>query len=133
ETPAAQPDSFEPDQQAAASLLQRALEDGRSWLDVEEIAALFQAYGIPFVETRLAANPDEAAAAAAAMGGIVALKIRSPDLTHKSDVGGVALNLGNAVRLRAEAEEMLQRIRAVRPEARIEGFLIQRMMQRPAA
>ena len=57
ETPAAQPDSFEPDRHAAAALLQHALDQDRPWLEVEEIAALFEAYGIPFVETRLAADP----------------------------------------------------------------------------
>ena len=67
------------------------------------------------------------------MGGVVALKIRSRDLTHKSDVGGVGLNLGTPARVRAEAEEMLQRIRAARPEARLDGFIVQRMVQRPAA
>jgi len=133
ETPAAQPDSFEPDRQAAAALLQHALDQDRSWLEVEEIAALFEAYGIPFVETRLVADPDQAGAAAAAMSGVVALKIRSRDLIHKSDVGGVRLNLSTPARVRAEAEEMLQRIGAARPEARLDGFIVQRMVQRPAA
>lgn len=133
EAPAAQPDSFEPDHGAVASLLQHVLAESRSWLEIEELAAVFSAYGIPFVETRLAADPEEAAAAAGAIGGIVALKIRSPDLTHKSDVGGVALNLGNAARVRVEAEEMMQRVRAARPAARLSGFLVQRMVQRPSA
>jgi acetyltransferase len=133
EAPPAQPDSFEPDRQGAASLLQQVLVEKRSWLHVEELAALFQTYGIPFVETRIAADPDAAAAAAGAIGGAVALKIRSPDLTHKSDVGGVALNLGNPARVKAEAAAMRKRIRAARPAARLDGFLIQRMVQRPSA
>jgi acetyltransferase len=79
------------------------------------------------------ATPDAAAAAAEAVGFPVALKIRSADLTHKSDIGGVALNLGNSARVRAEAEAMLARVRAARPAARLDGFLVQQMVERPGA
>jgi acetyltransferase len=109
ETPAAQPDNFKPDRAAVASLLARVLEQGRTWLEAEELAEVFAAYGIPFVETLLAADPDEAGAAASAIGGMVALKIRSPDITHKSDVDGVALNLGNGEQVRAEVPRSWRR------------------------
>jgi acetyltransferase len=79
------------------------------------------------------ATSDAVAAAAEAVGFPVALKIRSPDLTHKSDIGGVALNLGNPARVRGEAEAMLARVRAARPKARLDGFLVQQMVERPGA
>ena len=78
-------------------------------------------------------DPDEAAAVAASIGFPVALKIRSPDITHKSDVGGVALNLGDADRVRREASAMLERVKAARPDARLDGFLLQPMVSRPGA
>jgi len=133
ETPAAQPDAFEPDVRAVQQIIGRARDQGRTWLDVVEIVSIFSHYGIPFAETRVAADPDAAALAAAALGGAVALKIRSPDLTHKSDVGGVALNLHTADRVKAEAAAMLQRIAAIQPKARLDGFLIQQMIHRPMA
>jgi len=63
----------------------------------------------------------------------VALKIRSPDIQHKSDVGGVVLNLGSAERVAAEAEAMTARVVANCPDARREGFLVQQMVRRPGA
>jgi acetyltransferase len=60
----------------------------------------------------------------------VALKIRSPDIAYKSDVGGVALNLADADQVRFEAAAMLERVRAARPEARLDGFLVQPMVRR---
>jgi acetyltransferase len=77
---------------------------------------------------RIAANPAAAAAAAIELGFPVALKIRSPDIRHKSEVGGVLLNLGNPRRVRAEAAAMLERIAALRPSAQLDGFLVQRMV-----
>jgi acetyltransferase len=60
----------------------------------------------------------------------VALKIRSPAIAYKSDVGGVALNLADADQVRFEAAAMLERVRAARPEARLDGFLVQPMVRR---
>jgi acetyltransferase len=61
------------------------------------------------------------------------LKIRSPDITHKSDVGGVALNIGDADRVKREAAAMVERVRAARPAARVDGFLVQPMISRRGA
>lgn len=133
ETPAARPSSFEPDVAGAQAAIRRAVESGRVWLEADEIATVLSSYGIPFAGPLLVTTPDEAAAAATKLGFPVALKIRSPDLPHKSDVGGVALNLGHPERVRAEAAAMLARIKAARPEARLEGFLVQPMIDRPGA
>jgi acetyltransferase len=133
ETPAAQPDTFRPDVDAVEAIIGRSLAAGKAWLPAEDVCALGRAYGIPFAETRVAADPNAAAAAAAALGGSAALKIRSPDITHKSDCGGVVLNLGSAERVKAEAAAMLERVRGHHPEARLDGFLVQQMIHRPAA
>jgi len=133
ETPPARPDAFEPDVAAAQRTLAAALSARKSWLDPGEAAAILAAYGITIVTNGVAGDPDQAASVAAKIGFPVALKIRSPDITHKSDVGGVALNLGHAHRVRQEAVAMLERVRTARPTARLDGFLLQPMVWRPGA
>ncbi len=76
----------------------------------------------PCPACRVVADAAAAAKAAAEIGGPVALKIRSPDITHKSDVGGVALNLGGPDRVRREAEAMLARVAAARAEGAARGL-----------
>jgi acetyltransferase len=85
------------------------------------------------VANHFARDPNQAASLAATVGFPIALKIRSPDITHKSDIGGVALNLGNTERVRREAKAMLERVKAAHPDARLDGFLVQPMVQRPGA
>ncbi|HET9947498.1 MAG TPA: GNAT family N-acetyltransferase, partial [Longimicrobiales bacterium] len=80
-----------------------------------------------------AADPDGAAEAAASFGVPVALKILSPDITHKSDVGGVLLGLETPELVRDAAGEMLRSVTAARPDARIEGVLVEPMVRRPEA
>jgi acetyltransferase len=133
ETPPAAPDGPGPDAARAAAALARALAAGREWLDPEEVAEVLDAYHIPFPALRVAKDAAEAAEAAAALGAPVALKIRSSDITHKSDVGGVVLNLGTPERVRQEAEAMHARVAAAAPNARLDGFLVQQMAQRPRA
>ena len=133
ETPPARSDEFAPDVDAARRALAAALAEGLSWLGPEAVGAVLAAYGIPLAVGRTAGSPVEAASAAAAIGFPVALKIRSPDITHKSDVGGVALNLGNPERVQQVAVAMLERVAARRPAARLEGFLVQPMVNRPGA
>nr|WP_186002915.1 acetate--CoA ligase family protein [Mycobacterium sp. KBS0706] len=91
ETPPALPQDFAPDPAAAKSVIAAALTEGRSMLTEPESKQVLEAYRIPVVRTRsVAADPDAAAEAAAGFLGPVALKILSPDITHKSDLGGVA-------------------------------------------
>ncbi|HEY0301943.1 MAG TPA: acetate--CoA ligase family protein, partial [Rhizomicrobium sp.] len=94
---------------------------------------LLECYRLPIVRTGLAASPDAAGAAAAAIGGPVALKIFSPDISHKSDVGGVVLNLEGTAAVRDAAQAMRARIAAANPSARLDGFLVQQMVRRPRA
>ena len=123
-----------PELGVAQAIVSNALRAGREMLDEREAKALLSAYGIPVVET-VATEPSAAAAVSAAvrLGYPVALKILSPDITHKSDAKGVRLDLRNAGELSAAADEMLAHIRRTLPDARLEGFTVQPMASRPGA
>jgi acetyltransferase len=117
-----------PDVAAARALVREAMAAGRTMLSEPEAKAVLDAYRIPVVSTRrVPPEPQAAVEAAAAIGYPVALKILSPDLTHKSDVGGVALALDGPEAVREAAVAMLARVRRLRPEARIEGYTVQAM------
>ena len=136
QTPPSLPEQFSSDLEAARGVINVALADRRGWLDPIEIHALFEAYGIPMVRSVLAANADAAASSAAeilAAGLSVVLKILSTDIQHKSDVGGVRLNLASAPAVRNAAAEILDRARTIRPDARIAGVVVQPMIVRPQA
>ncbi|MBA3589198.1 bifunctional acetate--CoA ligase family protein/GNAT family N-acetyltransferase, partial [Methylibium sp.] len=123
-----------PDIATARATIAAVLADGRDMLDELEAKTVLKAYGIPVVPT-LAVGPSAAAAAEAArqVGYPVAVKILSPDISHKSDVGGVHLNLRDETALRQAAEQMLARVRERMPHARISGFTVQAMVQRGMA
>ena len=133
ETPPARPDPFEPDVEAVHAQIADTLKAGRSWLDAEAVAIVLGAYGIAQPRSRNAVTADEAVVAAGEIGFPVALKIRSPDITHKSDVGGVALGLRHPGAVRDATEAMLHRVRVARPDARVNGVLVQKMIERPGA
>lgn len=133
ETPASLPDLFERQAGMAAEAIQAALADGREWLSEAEVRTVLAAYGIPTVPSRTAATPEEAAEAAGALGFPVVLKIQSPDITHKSDVTGVLLELENRNAVRDAAEGMLARLARLMPEARLTGFTVQQMVERKGA
>jgi acetyltransferase len=85
------------------------------------------------LESRVAADPDAAAAIARNGSGPFALKILSLDIAHKSDVGGVALDLADAKAVETAARDMLRRIADKAPGARLDGFILQQMVRRPMA
>ncbi|WP_136637703.1 acetate--CoA ligase family protein [Pseudooceanicola onchidii] len=91
--------------------------------------AVLRRAGLRFADERLATTPGEAAEAASGFGFPIAMKICSPDIAHKTEVGGVALGLGSAEEVRAAAEEMLQRVASKVPSARIEGVLVAPMIK----
>jgi len=123
-----------PDLVAARATIAAALADGREMLDEVEAKTLLKAFGIPVVPTvAVAASASAAVAAARELGYPVALKILSPDISHKSDVGGVRLNLRDEAELRQAADAMLAQVRTSRPQARIDGFTVQSMIKRPFA
>jgi acetyltransferase len=136
QVPPAMPSEFAPDTGAAEKIVTAALADGRHWLDAIEIKRLLEAYEIAMVPTFAAADPVQAVAHASklfAQGATVVLKIMSRDIVHKSDVGGVVLNLTNPEAVRAATTDILARAKALRPEARISGVIVQEMIVRPKA
>ena len=122
----AQGEDAEPDTDLARA---GRLIDGapRTWMDSDDAKQLIAAHGIPVVPVLSAATPEAAGRAADEMGGPVALKIKSKVVLHKSDAGGVVLDLSGADAVRAAAESMLERIKDV------DGFTIEEMAQRPGA
>ena len=117
----------------ARKLVSSSLKAGRSVLTAPETRSLLAAYGVPVAVSESAADPAAAALAAERIRYPVALKILSPDLSHKSDVGGVKLNLASAQAVREAADAMLQAVSKAAPDARLEGFTIEPMIERPQA
>lgn len=133
ETPPATPQDFSPAGDVARQIIARGLTRPDGILGDPETRALLATYGIPTVTGTLAASPEAAAAIADGLGYPVALTISSPDLPRKWDVGGVALNLENGEAVRLAASGILRRVRETMPEARVEGFVVQRMVLWPQA
>jgi acetyltransferase len=134
--PPSLPHEFVPDTEAARRIVEPAVAEGRRWLDPIEVMGVLNAYGIASVPTRVAANAEEAAAQAEswfAQGATVVLKVLSRDISHKSDVGGVVLNLTSADSVRAAAVSILANAKGKRPDARLDGFMVQPMVLRPKA
>jgi len=97
-------------------------------LGMLDLQPLLESYGIATAAGRRAATAEEAAAIAERMGFPVALKVISPEISHKTEVGGVRLGLRSAAEVAVAAGEMLRRVSAARPQAAIEGFLVQPMV-----
>lgn len=124
---------FEFDDQAVQTLLANVLGTGRERLTDPEGKSLLVAYGVPIVHTHVAANAEEAAKLAAEIRYPVDLKILSPDLEHRADVGGVALNIENEEELRTSVRAIERRMQALRPSARLAGFTVQKTIRPPGA
>lgn len=133
ETPPNIPEVFTPDTDKARGILDTALAENRAWLAEPEAKAVLAAYDIPVVETHKAATPEAAAEIAEKLGVPVVLKIHSPDITHKSEVNGVSLNLETPEVVSHNAAAMLERVHHLRPEARLEGFTVQPMISKSNA
>src|SRR3954453_4174073 len=136
ETPDSLPRDFAPDAAAARRIVAEALRQGRAWLDPLEADRLLAAYDIPVAPVTLAETAAEAAAAARpilAEGGTVAVKILSPDIIHKSDIGGVKLDLTSEEAVRKAAADIFRRAERLKPGARVAGVTVQRMVRRPKA
>lgn len=122
-----------PDRDAARARVAGLLAQGATTVGEADGKAILAAYGIPVVPTETASDVAAALAAACTIGYPVALKILSPDIAHKTDVGGVVLDIADEAELARAAEAMLARVRAARPQARLAGFTVQAMARRPRA
>ena len=126
--PVAAPDA--PDLATARAIVDSALAARRSVLSEMESKALLAAFAIPIARTVVTRSAHEAMLVAGEIGFPVAMKIDSPEITHKSDVNGVRLNLGNAQAVRATWEEIVAEAKRLRPEAKVNGVTVEPMVRR---
>jgi len=117
----------QPDIEAARLLIESVLAERRRTMTEMESKALLAAFHIPVTQTMLARSANEAMMLATQTGFPVALKIDSPDIVHKSDVQGVALNIQSGAAARDTFNEMVARVKALQPQARINGVTVQKM------
>jgi acetyltransferase len=124
-------DHEEPNTEAARLIIESALSEKRSVLTEPESIALLEAFGIPTVRNGIARSAEEALILAVSMGFPVAMKIYSEDISHKSDVGGVALDIGNAADVRGAYHGLMDRVQRARPEATLQGVTVEQMLRTP--
>ncbi|MBO1074502.1 bifunctional acetate--CoA ligase family protein/GNAT family N-acetyltransferase [Roseomonas marmotae] len=117
-----------PDRAVVRRVLDLARAEGRLSLTEQESLSILAAYGQPVAPGETAADPAEAARVAERIGFPVVLKLSSPDLPRKTDVGGVVLNLPDARAVRQAAAGMLERVRRDFPATHVQGFLVQPML-----
>jgi acetate---CoA ligase (ADP-forming) len=117
--------TFDVDRDRVRQIIEDALAADEEHLSTADAAALLSAYGVPMAGVRHAKTADEAAAAAAELGLPAVLKILSPDVVHKSDVGGVAVDLRSEDEVREAFDRITESVRGHLPDARIEGVLVQ--------
>ncbi|MGV8893522.1 MAG: bifunctional acetate--CoA ligase family protein/GNAT family N-acetyltransferase [Burkholderiaceae bacterium] len=120
-----------PDVEGARILIESVLAERRNVLTEMESKALLAAFHIPLTKTILARSATEAILIANQLGYPVALKIDSPDISHKSDVHGVALNVSSAASVRDIWQNMMTTVARLRPDAHINGVTIQNMSGKP--
>jgi acetyltransferase len=120
-----------PDVKGARLVIDTALAERRNLLSETEGKALLAAFHIPIAQAVLARSARDAMLMAQEMGFPVAMKIDSPDIPHKSDVGGVRLNLRDAEGVRSAYREMIDEVGGKRPDARLSGVTVERMVARP--
>jgi acetate---CoA ligase (ADP-forming) len=124
ERPVQAPRRFPVDDEAVRKILDEAEHAGRAHLLEPEAYAVLRSYGIPTPEHRVVQSEDEAVEAARALGGAVVLKILSSDIVHKSDLGGVSLNLQGEDAIRSAYRALYLRVATRQPEVRIQGILV---------
>jgi acetyltransferase len=130
QTPAAIADHVPPRLESAKLVIETALSEGRKTLNEMESKALLAAFRIPIAQTVVARSPSEAMVLAEEIGLPVVMKIDSPQITHKSDSGGVRLNLGSLAAVRDAYNEILDDVKKNRPDAHVHGVAIEPMIQK---
>ncbi|HEX9556396.1 MAG TPA: bifunctional acetate--CoA ligase family protein/GNAT family N-acetyltransferase [Reyranella sp.] len=121
------------DSQLVRAIVHGALAEKRKVLTEPEAKRVLAAYGIPVVPTEVVLDAAEAAHAAGRIGFPVAVKILSREITHKTDVGGVALDLGSEQAVMDAVRAMHDKVCTAAPGARVDGFVVQPMIKRPHA
>ncbi len=127
ETPGPLTDAGAHDFDSVRMIINAALAEGRDLLSDTESKAVLRAFGIPINITLEAEDAEDALVAAQTVGFPVAMKINSPQIAHKSDVGGVRIGIMNAADVKVAFREMTEAARAARPEAEIRGVTVEAM------
>lgn len=115
----------------AKLIIESAVAERRSILTTLESKAILRAFGIPITQTFVARDATEALIAAESLGFPVVMKIHSPDITHKQDVGGVQLNIANAEAVRSFFNQLMENARKKQPNANILGVTVEPMYKTP--
>lgn len=117
----------EPDVEGARLIIENVLAEKRSLLNITESKALLHAFAIPVTQSIECHSANSALVAAESMDFPVAMKINSHDISHKSDVGGIRLNIGNAHAIRSSYQELMEEVSSKFPDAKIEGVTVEPM------
>ena len=125
ERPLLEPEEFDVDRRAAEEIFDEVLASGRTQLNEVEAFKVFQAYGIPTIPHRVAHSEDAAVEAAQEVGFPVVLKVLSPDVVHKTDAGGVRVDLRSASEVVEAYREIHRSVGGRHDGARIEGILVE--------
>jgi len=116
------------DRERVAKLIYGALKEGRRALSPAEAAEVALAYGIPVPEKPLAKSEEEAVVISNRLGYPVVLEVESPQIIHKTEVGGIKLNIKDAEGVRKAYREILESVRKLAPEATIKGVIVRKMI-----
>jgi acetyltransferase len=122
---------IQPDVEGARLIIESALSEQRKVLTEPESFALLGAFRVNAVRNGIARSANEALILAESIGFPVAMKIYSPDISHKSDAGGIRLNISNAQVVRSTYRDLIEQVKEARPEAVIEGVTVEQMYQSP--
>jgi len=128
ETPAELPAHKAPLKEHLKELLKMALNEGRTLLNEEESKDFLTTYGIPVTMTQVVQDPEGAVRIAEEMGYPVVVKVVSPDISHKSDVGGVIMGIDSGAALEKAYEKLMQKVKNRAPEANITGVAVEKMI-----
>jgi acetyltransferase len=127
ETPEALPAHIAPSKDHLKGILKMALREGRTLLNEEESKDFLTTYGIPVTKVQVAQDPEAAVNMAEKVGYPVVIKVVSPDISHKSDVGGVIMGIDSSAALRAAHEKLMQSVKKRAPAAVITGVAVEKM------
>lgn len=130
QAPASIADHIPPRLESARLVIETALSEGRKQLNEMESKALLAAFRIPIAQTVVARSASEAMVLAEEIGLPVVMKVDSPQITHKSDSGGVRLNLNSLSAVRDAYNAILEEVKKKRPEAIVHGIAIEPMIQK---
>jgi len=126
ERPLLEPRAFQVDRTGVEELLDRVLASERTQLTEVEALEVAEAYGIPTIPHRLATSREEAVSASEELGFPVVLKVLSPEVVHKTDAGGVQVDLRSPEEVGEAYDEILRSVSAAHPDARIQGILVEK-------